>query len=125
MSKSRFYAIIPARKKSKRIKNKNLILLKKKKLIEYTLENVLRSKLINKIYVNSDDKKIKIICENKNKINYVSRSYNNSLDSSTTESVILETIKKKSKELIFDENSHIILLQCTSPLREKNDIDQI
>ena len=41
----KFIAIVPARKGSKSIKNKNIIQLNKKKLIEYTFAEINRSKL--------------------------------------------------------------------------------
>ena len=51
--------IIPARQNSKGIKNKNLKKIKNKSLIYYPIKNALSSKIIDKIYVNSDSKKIK------------------------------------------------------------------
>jgi 2-C-methyl-D-erythritol 4-phosphate cytidylyltransferase len=44
-------AIIPARSGSKEIKNKNFISLKGKKLIQYTIEESLKSKIIDRIYI--------------------------------------------------------------------------
>ncbi len=51
-------AIIPAKKNSKRIKNKNKILLKNKKLIEHTFLVAQKSKLFTKILLTTDDKEI-------------------------------------------------------------------
>ena len=51
-------AVIPARKNSKSIKNKNIKLLFVKPLIYYTIDIAKKSKLINKIIVSSDSKKI-------------------------------------------------------------------
>ena len=51
-------SIIPARKKSKRIKNKNKILLKNKKLIEHTFIVAKKSKLFSHILLTTDDKEI-------------------------------------------------------------------
>jgi CMP-N-acetylneuraminic acid synthetase len=51
-------AVIPARGGSKGIKNKNLISLSGKKLIQYTIEEAKKSSKINKIFVSSDSKKI-------------------------------------------------------------------
>lgn len=53
-----YVAIIPARKNSKRIKNKNLRKLNKKTLFDYTLDASLKSKKITKVLVTSDIKKI-------------------------------------------------------------------
>ena len=51
-------AVIPARGDSKSIKNKNIKLLFGKPLIYYSISIAKRSKLINKIIVSSDSKKI-------------------------------------------------------------------
>jgi len=51
-------AIIPARINSKSIKNKNIKLLFGKPLIYYSISIALRSKLINRVIVASDSKKI-------------------------------------------------------------------
>jgi CMP-N,N'-diacetyllegionaminic acid synthase len=122
MSKHKFYIIIPLRRGSKRIKNKNTILIKNKMLFEYTLDKIIINKFFYKTFINSNDKTIKNWAL-KNKISFLDRSKKNQGDKSTTESVILETINKKKDEILFDKNSHIILLQCTSPLRNKNDLE--
>ena len=51
-------AVIPARKNSKRIKNKNKILFKKKKLIEHTFLVAKKSKLFSHILLTTDDKEL-------------------------------------------------------------------
>lgn len=53
--------LIPARAGSKRIKNKNIKLLGGKPLIAYTIEAALKSKLLNKVIVSTDSKKIATI----------------------------------------------------------------
>ena len=50
-------AIIPARSGSKSIKNKNIIKIKGKRLIEYSIEYAKRSKLIDEIVVSTDSQK--------------------------------------------------------------------
>lgn len=50
-------AIIPARKNSKRIKNKNIIPYKGKPLIYHSIKIALNSKLIDKVIVSTDSKK--------------------------------------------------------------------
>ena len=54
-------AIIPARKGSKRIKNKNIVLLNGKPMIYWTILAARKSKIFKKIYVDTDCKKIKKI----------------------------------------------------------------
>jgi N-acylneuraminate cytidylyltransferase len=123
MKKNNFYIIIPARKNSKRISNKNLIKILKYKLIEYTIRHAKLSKKKTNLFISSDDFRIKKISD-KYKVNFTLRSKNNSQDKSTTESAILETINQNKKKIIFNKNSHIVLLQCTSPIRSRNDIDK-
>ena len=50
--------IIPARGGSKRIPKKNLKLLKNKPLIAYTIIEAKKSKLLNSVYVSTEDEKI-------------------------------------------------------------------
>ena len=52
------YCLIPARGGSKRIKNKNLLKIKGKPLINHTIKHALNSKKINKIFVSTDEEKI-------------------------------------------------------------------
>ena len=54
-------AIIPARAGSKRIKNKNIIDIFGKPMIQRTIEILLKSKIFDMIIVSSDSKKIQNI----------------------------------------------------------------
>ena len=51
-------AIIPAKGNSKRLKNKNLRTLNKKKLIQYSIEYVKKSNLVDDIYISTDSIKV-------------------------------------------------------------------
>jgi len=53
--------IIPARSGSKRIKNKNIILINKKPLIAHTIKILKKTKIFSRIIVTTDSKKIKKI----------------------------------------------------------------
>ena len=57
-------AIIPARKNSKRLKNKNIKVFRGKPLIYWTIKTALKSKLFDKVFVSTDSIKIKKISEN-------------------------------------------------------------
>ena len=57
MRKRNILAIIPARKGSKRLKNKNELILAGKPLFLWTLESAIKSNLFNDIYVSTDSKK--------------------------------------------------------------------
>ena len=51
-------AIIPARKNSKRIKNKNIKKFFKKPIISYSIKAAKKSKIFDRIIVSTDSKKI-------------------------------------------------------------------
>jgi len=57
------FAYIPARSGSKRILNKNIKLFNGKPIILYVIENLKKLHFIKSIYVSTDSKKIKKICE--------------------------------------------------------------
>ena len=110
-------ALIPARGGSKGIPNKNVKLFNGKPLIEWTINLALNSKLIDKVVVSSDSKKILNISR-KLGSDTILRPKNISGDNSTTESAINHCINyyKNNFEVI-------ILLPPTSPLRKKDDLD--
>jgi CMP-N-acetylneuraminic acid synthetase len=113
-----FIFLVPARKGSKGIKNKNIIKIKNKNLVEYTFE------LMNKIpsnrkYVISDSIKVKKIA-NKYKIN---TSYLRKDELSKDNTKLIENLHDFDK---FIKNKikfkHYVILQPTSPLRNYKDI---
>jgi len=114
----KYIAIIPARKGSKRIKNKNIIKLNNKKLIDYTIDAAVKCKKIYKIVVSTNIKKL-LKRKNTKKIIYLKRSELLSKDNTTTEKVIIDVVKK-NLNIFFKSN--IVILQATSPLRNSLDI---
>ena len=50
-------AIIPARSTSKEVRNKNIVKIKGKELISYTICCALKSKLFDRVIVSTDSKK--------------------------------------------------------------------
>ena len=109
--------IIPARKNSIRLKNKNILKLKNLTLIEHTINFAKKVMLNSKILVSTDSQKIRSISL-KNKVlcpwlrpSYLSKSH------SSTEDVIRHALKwyeRKHKKVDF-----IIIMQPTSPFRTK------
>ena len=89
------YCLIPARRGSKRIKNKNLILLNGKPLITISVESALRTKLINKTFVSTNDEKI--IKKVNKKAFIIKRPNNISKDNSTTEQAVSHFINYLKK----------------------------
>jgi CMP-N-acetylneuraminic acid synthetase len=118
--KNKIIALIPARGGSQEIKNKNMIKIKGKPLIYYTIREAKKCKLINEIYVSSENKKILKYSESQ-KVKTISRPKNFSLKKSHPKLLVYHFIaflKKNNYRL----NDIIIYLQPTSPLRKKNDI---
>ena len=58
--------IIPARKGSKGLKNKNIKKISNKPLISYTIDHALSSKLITNIIINSNDDRVLSIAKKYN-----------------------------------------------------------
>jgi CMP-N-acetylneuraminic acid synthetase len=116
-------AIIPARKNSKGIINKNIKLIKKKPLITYTIDSALKSNLIEDIVVSSDSKKVKTIVLKSGIKNFSLRPFSLATDKSPVEKTIIYELKKieKEKKKIYEL---IVLLQPTSPIRKNNVIDK-
>ena len=119
--KNKIVGIIPARGKSKRIENKNLIKISGKPLLQYTLEHVNNSKYLkNNTYVSSDSSNILELAL-KNNVKVISRPPNLSDDTSTSESSLIHALDVLKDKNFFPEI--IVFLQCTSPIRSLNDID--
>jgi N-acylneuraminate cytidylyltransferase len=114
-------AIIPARGGSKGIPLKNLKLLNGKPLIDYSINESLKSKFITRTLVSSDHPKILNRAE-KLGAEIIKRPKNLATDSSQLEPVIEHCLNHfKLKENYVPDI--IILLQNTSPLRNKKHID--
>ena len=58
INKNRYLAIIPARKGSKELKDKNIKLFNQLPLIELSIIQALSSKKINKVIINTNDSRI-------------------------------------------------------------------
>lgn len=123
MHKIKILGIIPARGGSKGIKNKNLIPLCGKPLIQYTIDEVKKSKTINKIIISSDNKSIIDYCKDQDiEVPFV-RPDNISGDNASMIEVIKHALFFLEKNEKYVPN-YIVLLQPTSPLRKTADIDK-
>jgi len=113
-------AIIPARKGSSRLPDKNKSNLCGKPMVVYTIEEAKKSKYIDTIIVSTDDKDIKRIARE-----YKVYDYNRPKELSTNDTPTIDVIKFVLRQLPIDyEVDMIILLQPTSPLRIVDDIDR-
>ena len=112
-------AIIPARSGSKRIKNKNIKKFYGKPIISYTIQNLLNSKIFDKIYVSTNSKKIAKICKNYGASVPFLRERRLADDNTSTIDVIANFLQKI-------DNKKIIKIVCCvypcTPLMDVNDI---
>jgi CMP-N-acetylneuraminic acid synthetase len=121
--KFRFLAIIPARSGNQEIKNKNIIKIKKKLLIEYTLINAKKSKLLDDIIVSTNSRKIQSITIK----NGIECPYLRPKRLATKLSHVSETLfytLKKCEKINKKKYDYVVMLQPTSPKRDRNEIDR-
>jgi len=113
-------SIIPARGGSKSIPKKNLVDFLGAPLIAKTIQQSIKTQLINRTIVSTDDDEISFVAKQYG-AEIVKRPNKISGDTATTESAMIHTLN------ILKENENytpdiVILLQATSPLRKNNDI---
>ena len=108
-------AIIPARKDSKGLKNKNLLKIDNKTLIERTIEFAIESKLFSRIILTTDYENIN------NNIEYRKRPEKLTKENTTMVEVINDVIENCN----INKEDNIILLQPTSPFRNKKDLKKV
>jgi len=115
-------SIIPARGGSKGIPLKNLVILNRKPLLYYTVTASLKSKIINKTVVSTDNKKISrmalklgaaVICRQKKL----------ATDTTPLEPVVKHVLNYLNTHQGYNPEI-IVILQNTSPLRTAKHIDQ-
>lgn len=115
--------VIPARGGSKGFKNKNVIPLYGKPLIGYTIEAALESKLLNKIAVSTDDKKIAKVAT-RYKVQVIKRPKKFATDSAPIEDAIRHAVKYlKSNDGYVPEI--VVWLQANVPIRKRGQIDKV
>jgi CMP-N-acetylneuraminic acid synthetase len=118
----KFLGVIPARKGSKGIKNKNMTLLDGKPLIQYTLEAAEKSRHLDLIIVTTDDTDVIEFSKKFNVKVPFKRPEHLSTDTATSLDVVLHALNY----LEINEGyvpDYVVLLQPTCPLRDEYDID--
>ena len=115
-------AFVPARLNSKSIPLKNIKNFCGKPLIYWVLKSLSEVKKVDEIYLATDSSIIEKIVYGLNikKVKVYRREKKNALDTSTTESVMLEFINKKK----IKNNDIFLLAQPTSPLTETSDYNK-
>lgn len=116
-------AVIPARAGSKRLKGKNKRLFCGKPLFCWTIDLALEIKEIDEIIITTDDEDILMYCyENYNdfdRIQIKRRAKKFAKDCTPTWKVLEDLYHSD----LVDKDSVILLLQVTSPLRTKEDLE--
>ena len=112
-SKLKIIAVIPARFASTRFPGKPLELLKKKPIIQWVVEGAKKSKLVQKVYVATDDERIAKVCHEINVEVLMTRS-----DCPTGTDRIFEA----TKEIDFDV---VLNIQGDEPLIDQSFIDPL
>lgn len=117
--KRNLIAIIPARKSSKRLKNKNTKTLGKKQLFQWSLDLAKKIKIFSKIIITTDSKKI-LKSASKEKCVKNLRPKNLSGDNVNLVDVTLyicDLLKKQGTNV-----NDVVLFQPTSPFRSKKTV---
>ena len=112
----KYFSFIPIRGGSKGLKNKNILKFDEKELYLYTVDQALRTS--DKCFISTDIKSVISKKFNK-KIEVFKRKKNLSGDEVLMKDVLFDFLSNS----LFEE-SNIILLQATSPLRSDEDIIQ-
>jgi CMP-N-acetylneuraminic acid synthetase len=110
-------AIIPVRGGSKRVKNKNSLLINNKPLYAHSVEVALESKLFDTVYVNTDDDQILKECSK-----YGATPYRRLDSLASDEASVIDVIKEMLLHLKMKNDCIVSVLLATSPLRSVEDI---
>ena len=114
---------IPARGGSKSIPLKNIKAINGKPLIYWTSKAAEDARCVDKIIIATENEKIKetVLNFGFKKLEVYNRNPENARDESSTESVMIEYIKKSG----LNPDDNFILIQATSPLLKPEYIDEM
>lgn len=111
--------VIPARKNSKRIPNKNKKIFLGKPLVFWTIDNVIKSTFVSKIVVTTDDDEIISYQDKYPSVQFYRRPSELALDDTPGVDPVIDVMLQQNEN--YD---YVMLLQPTSPLRTLQSIDQ-
>jgi len=121
LKNQKIICIIPARKGSKGLKDKNIKKLQNIPLIAWSILAAKKCKMIDEIIVSTDSKKISNIAKKYGANVPFLRPKNLATDRSSTFEVLKHAINFYKKEKVFFD--YVLLLEPTSPLRDYKDIN--
>ncbi len=119
--KKKIVAIIPLRKNSKGIKNKNIKKMGGVPLMKYTIDYAKQSKLIDKIFVTTDGEKISKI-SNKLGVEIIKRPKSLASDTASSDSAVVHAINYINNKLRYNFDI-VVFLQATTVLRKYGELD--
>ncbi len=122
--KNEFWALIPARSKSKGLKHKNIKKIAGKHLIGYSLITAAKCKKIKKVIFSSDSKKYIQIAKKYKCDEFHLRSKKNSTDNASEYSVFREYIDQKLKKKL-PLPLYFIHFRPTAPIRSIKTINRV
>lgn len=114
--------IIPARGGSKGIPGKNIMNFCGRPLISWSIEQAKTSACVSRVYVTSDSDEILSVAARDGAVPVV-RPAAISTDTASTESALLHALDQM-EAVENNKPEAVVLLQATSPLRIKDDIDR-
>jgi len=112
-------SLIPAKKRSSRLKNKNLMKYRGSSLVNLAIKSSKNTKEINETYISSDSQKILNISKKLGAIT-INRSASLCKKDTRADEVIYDFIKKIKDK--YSKNTILIYLQPTSPKRKAKHI---
>lgn len=115
-----YHSIILARGGSKGLKNKNILKVKNKPMLYWSIKQSIKSKKISYTWVSSDNKEILKIAKN-NGCGAILRPKKISDDKASSEQAWLHAVKYLIKKKFIVDS--IVGIQPTSPIRKSKDFD--
>lgn len=114
--------IIPARGKSKGLRNKNIMPLCGKPLMAYTIEAALDSALIDRIVVSTEDEKIAKVARSY-QLRVIKRPKKYASDTAPIEQALCHAVECLEKDGYRAEM--VVWLQANNPIRKRGQIDNV
>lgn len=113
--------IIPARGGSKGVPGKNIRFLSGLPLIAYSIQDAREAKLVERVFVSTDDPEIAAVSQQYG-AEIIHRPAPLANDTASSESALIHALNELETQKIVPDL--VVFLQCTSPIRTGDDIDQ-